>query len=752
MKAGSCHRPIAVVAAAGTLGFSSIITQLVLMRELLSVYHGNELVLGIVLGNWLLGSGLGAWLGRSWRRQPGETEPASHAVGFLAGMVCLAWLPVATVMGLRFLRNVVFVRGAMVGVTATFWSSLLFLLPYCLLSGLLLTMACGLGAGAAGSKEGAIRRVYIADGLGSLAGGLLFTFVFVHAFDPLELLTLTGLMVGGVSFAISLEARHRIPAWGSLGSLLLLGGFGMWGQGEERSAQWQFPGQRIVLSEHSPYGRILVTEAEGQLNVIENGVVVGSSRNLEHAEETAHYAMIQRPQARRVLLVSGTLSGVLTEILKYPVDRVMSIEPDAGLIRVAQEYLGVPATHSRVDWVIADARQGIRQMTDRFDVVILDLPDPSTIVVNRYYTAEFYRELKRVMNPGGVVAFSLGHYENYVSRDLAILLSSADQTLRQAFGHILVLPGLRVFFLASDQPLQADIAGLLAKRGIDTRLVNANYLRGMHTPDRLADIQRAVTQPARINRDFSPTLYFHEVRRWVSLFSVRLGPWETGLLLVILAALAGMGRQWPSLAVFMSGFTGSAMQVTLLLAFQIVSGALYVGLGFLVAVFMAGLVAGAWITRGHRPGTDTGSGMIDRGLGRTPIHADQAILRGRLGWTTLALALLCALLPAVLPGLSQSAGSRVGWLLASGGIPGLVFILATLVGMQFPLASQAWGVTATTVAAASRLYAADFLGAFLGAIVVSSWMLPLLGLGRTCWLTAGLNVMVGGFLFWGKRR
>ena len=45
------------------LGVSAFLAQLVLMRELLCVFAGNELVLGIVLGNWMLLTGLGAWLG-----------------------------------------------------------------------------------------------------------------------------------------------------------------------------------------------------------------------------------------------------------------------------------------------------------------------------------------------------------------------------------------------------------------------------------------------------------------------------------------------------------------------------------------------------------------------------------------------------------------------------------------------------------------------------------------------------------------
>ena len=56
-----------VLLSVGALGVSCVMTQLALMRELLGAFSGNELVLGVVLGNWLLLMGIGAWLGRTCR-------------------------------------------------------------------------------------------------------------------------------------------------------------------------------------------------------------------------------------------------------------------------------------------------------------------------------------------------------------------------------------------------------------------------------------------------------------------------------------------------------------------------------------------------------------------------------------------------------------------------------------------------------------------------------------------------------------
>ena len=90
---------------------------------------------------------------------------------------------------------------------------------------------------------------------------------------------------------------------------------------------------------------------------------------------------------------------------------------------------------------------------EEYDVAIIDVPAPSTAQLNRFYTVEFLAEIKRVLAPDGVVSFALGQYENYVSPELARMLSSARLSLRHSFRNVLVIPGSRVFFLASDGPL-----------------------------------------------------------------------------------------------------------------------------------------------------------------------------------------------------------------------------------------------------------------------------------------------------------
>ena len=60
------RRRVVLFLSVCALGVSSIITQLTLMREFLSVFSGNEMIYGIILGSWLLLAGLGAG-SATWR-------------------------------------------------------------------------------------------------------------------------------------------------------------------------------------------------------------------------------------------------------------------------------------------------------------------------------------------------------------------------------------------------------------------------------------------------------------------------------------------------------------------------------------------------------------------------------------------------------------------------------------------------------------------------------------------------------------
>jgi len=727
-----------VLIAVGALGVSCVMTQLALMRELLGAFSGNEMVLGVVLGLWLLLMGIGAWLGRTSDRL--RNQLAALAVI----QMLVAMLPLAQVFLLRALRNVVFIRGAEVGVTETVGAVFVLLLPYCLVAGYALTLACSILAREEGPAG--IGRAYIADSIGSIIGGVLFSFVLVRFFDHIAILVwpavvnlvLSALLVSQIGSSM-LDVGCRMFPRRLLAALALLLALGLivvalLFNPDGLSTRLQYQRQHIVARVSSPYGKLIVTESDGQFDFRENGVPITSTRDDQHVEETVHYAMAQRPEARQVLLVCGGISGTAREILKYGVREVDYVELDPLILALGNRYLPENLADARIRVINTDGRLFVKQTSEHYDVVIVDVPAPSTAQFNRFYTAEFLGEVKRVLAKDGVVCFALGQYENYVSPDLARMLSSACLAAKQSFHNVLAIPGSRVFFLASDGPLFADIASRIEQFGIKTQLVNRHYLAAMLTPDRMADLASAIAQPAAMNRDFSPILYYYHLRHWMSQFNVRFGLMQVGLLVLLGFYLIRLRSS--AFVLFASGFAASALEVVLLLVFQVLCGSVYHQVGVIVTVFMAGLALGAWLM--NRPSSS-----------RSPQQRSLANVRfqisdfrfGSLSLLALLIAAYAVILPLFLPLLNHLGGSATSLFLIKAIVVLLTLILAVLVGMQFPLANRL--EFDGTIAGASRLYTADFIGAFLGALLACTLLIPLIGVGGVCLLTALLNVAGG---------
>jgi len=772
--------------AISALGVSAFVTQLVLMRELVGVFSGNELIFGIVLGNWLLLTGAGSYLGRM---APRLKDPVAVLV---VAQVVVAVLPIADVWLLRTVRDLVFVRGAEVGVTETVLSCFVLLAPYCLVAGFLLTL-CSLIL-ASRQDASSIGQVYFLDNVGDVVGGLAFSFVLVYWLDHFRILYfpagLNLLFAGLVALRFGRRILLGIAGAAAAALVGLVATYDL----DERSTRIQHPGQAVVYRAHSPYGRLIVTESSGQYNFLHNGVALfsaqapGGDGGAHYAdkdvEETVHYAMAQRPDARRVLLISGGASGTAREILKYwESDRgeddrggddrgeddraernvgVDYVELDPEIIRVARDYLpgSLADPRGRIRVFTTDGRLFVRQAARpyRYDVVIVDVPDPSTSQLNRFYTREFFEEVKRRLASDGVVSISLGHYENYLSEELADLIAVAHRTLGDVFQHVLILPAGRVYFLASDGPLTTDMATRLEEKGIRVAWVKRPYLEAdVLQPLRLEGVRRAISEDAPVNEDFSPILYYYHLRYWISQFRVRFGLLEGGLLVILLIALV---RARPvSFAIFTTGLAASALEVVLLVGFQILYGCVYHRVGLIVTMFMLGL--------------GIGSATMNRMLARRSPRS--------LAGLELTVAAYAACLPVVLILLGRIVSPAAAAVASQVAVPLLALGLAVLVGLEFPLAGKAdfrtspkkrrgrfspkgpkgaaqkrapspFSGSATVTSTAARLYTADYLGAALGALLVSTLLIPVMGVVAVCLLAAGLNVLSGVLVFCTSRR
>jgi len=96
------------------------------------------------------------------------------------------------------------------------------------------------------------------------------------------------------------------------------------------------------------------------------------------------------------------------------------------------------------------------------------------LMLNRYFTAEFYKKLKGWLKQDGVVATSLMYTQNYMGGEVADYAGSIYKTLKGMFKDVVVYPGGRLYIFASDGEgvLTEDGNTMMARykaRGVESR-------------------------------------------------------------------------------------------------------------------------------------------------------------------------------------------------------------------------------------------------------------------------------------------
>jgi spermidine synthase len=455
------------------------------------------------------------------------------------------------------------------------------------------------------------------------------------------------------------------------------------------------------------------------------------------------------------LLLGGGVAGTAAELLKYPLARLDYVELDPLLLEAVRATRSDPQDETpdaladpRLRTHLTDARHFVRRTEKPYDVIIVDLPDPSTAQLNRFHTREFFSQARKALAKHGVLSVGLSHYENRMTPELESLVAIPARTLHESFANILILPGgHRIHFLASDGPLTSSLEARAEER--PALEFYPEVPRLLLTPERLEDLKLAAEMPARANSDLNPHLYLHHLTRTLSQYRTRYGIFVTVLAVVLVVFLAR--ARAAQVGLLAAGFSASALNVVVLLAFQTVHGALYRDLGWLTAAFMSGLALGAaWAGRKVlRPAAQASSlpPEVDHAPDMPPTSPKAAphgaYLRIILGLTALA-----ALMPAILWLLEKMEFPFSRPLSVYVLFPLVLVLVAGLVGAAFPLAAQVdFEDSAKTT---SRTFLADYVGSFFGALLVSTLLIPLLGVVATCLISAGLNLLAAGVV-WSRR-
>ena len=690
--------------AAILLGFVAFVTQVILLREFLTFFNGNELVIGIILANWMLLTGFGAFLGRF----PANAKNIQRWILSLLGL--FAFLPFITVVLLHLIWHHFFPPGIMPGILHVFYYSLFILSPFCILSGSLFTLLARDTSWL--RMKNKIGDVYAWESVGSVIGGLILNFILIWILTTFQGLFVIMLFIAGVVIILSIKTKHLLTA-GSLFFMLLLFSFLFLSNNlDVKIRGLAFPGQQITDINDSPYGIFITTEQSGQTNYYENNVLMASSGDAISREELAHLAMVQHPEPKNVLVLSGIISGIMHEIMKYPVQQVDYVDVNPEIIRMAEQNIG-QQYGQKLNLIQEDAQRFLKKNNQKYDVVLINLPKPSTIQLNRYYTREFFQRLKLNLQPGAVICLPVAASGNYMNDETRRFLSIIYQTLGSEFKNVLLLSSGANFLLASDSTLTYDISKRIQKQNIETEYVNSYYFDDELVKMRSENIISQLDKNVPLNLDFSPVFYQSQIKLWLSHFNIRY--WIPAICILIFAGFFFFRTNLIFKGVFAAGFAGTSIEIVMLLVFQVIFGYVYAMAGIFIMIFMAGLAFGAYY----------------------PIRYIKEVSFKVFRKVQLGIALFAFLLPLLFV-MIKNMDIHDYILFALFAI--LLLIISVLSGLLFTIASHITNKSYGQVA--SGAYGLDLLGAATGALLFTIYLIPMLGFGWSVAIAGLLNLSI----------
>ncbi|MGB3341860.1 MAG: hypothetical protein WBB37_10315 [bacterium] len=686
-------------------GTAAVIAQTLMIREGIALFGGYELISGVLLCFWLVWAGIGSFIYS--KIKPRMSARANYSVL----LILLSLFAIFSISFIRFTLSIFSLPfGEIIPMGKIIVISFLSLAPTSFIFGALFPAA---------SRLLEPERVYFYEGIGSFCGGILLSFILVQILPTYGILLLVVCLL--VTCAIAITNKKKLL----LIPLLLLFVFIKINNIEWFFRSKQMPGQELIGLAESKYGMIAVTRSGAQINFYTNGVYDFSYPDLYSSEEAVQYSMLIHEDPKNVLLVGGGVSSCLEQILKHVPEHVTYLELDPLIIGMGELHVGKSIdVYDNVSVVHGDARFYIKKTKEKYDVIIINLPDPVNVQLNRFYTTDFFAEVRRVLNAQGILSIRITAPSDIISPLFGQLLNTVEQSLKTSFKEVLILPAAKTTFLASDHKIESiNVVNILKERTRERNLalqyVNEYYFDFNLTPEKMNYLKERVAESQGVlNTDLKPVCYYYTMILWGGVLSenareifIKLFNANPFLFLLILIPVPFFLRRRSIvyLSVFSIGASEISAEVILIILFQVYYGYVYSWIGAIIAFYMLGLGLGTMFYM------------------RSMLF--QRSTRKILSNVELIMGLYFAVI--LLISLVKVPGTTVI-------IPFLVFIGGFIGGLHFPLS-----IAILRRRHAGTVYSVDLIGSSLGALITAVIFIPILGIVFTLFLFIILNILVG---------
>lgn len=273
----------------------------------------------------------------------------------------------------------------------------------------------------------------------------------------------------------------------------------------------------VILSQQTPYQKIVMTKHKDDLRLFLDGNLQFSSIDeYRYHEALVHITMAYAKKHDRVLILGGGDGLAARELLKYEdVKEIVLVDIDKDMTDLCTTDKQIAKLNNnslkneKVQVINEDGYMFVQENKNKFDVIIIDFPDPNNESLNKLYTNVFYNYIKANLNEDGVmVCQSTSPY--YAKKSFWCINKTIKSQFETVIPYHLQVPtfgewGFNLAFNGENER---------AKLQVETQYLNEDNIDSMFNfgKDEMLDINSIEE-----NDMFKPTLityYNEEVQNW----------------------------------------------------------------------------------------------------------------------------------------------------------------------------------------------------------------------------------------------
>jgi spermidine synthase len=171
---------------------------------------------------------------------------------------------------------------------------------------------------------------------------------------------------------------------------------------------------KLIYKKKTPYQDLKIYETPrfGKVLVLDGVVQTTEKDEFIYHEMLTHPVLLAHPKPEKILIIGAGDGGVLREVLKHKkIKKVCMVEIDKAVISASQKYLPSISQGAfrdrRAKIIIDDGAKFIRETKEKFDIVIIDSPDPIG-VAKVLFSKKFYQNIFSILKSEGMTIRQTG--------------------------------------------------------------------------------------------------------------------------------------------------------------------------------------------------------------------------------------------------------------------------------------------------------------------------------------------------------